>query len=90
VVAAAAEDAAEDASRGSAYGGELGATAAPKRMVVAERLVPDVRGLSTRAAVRTLHRAGFRVAVTRGGAAQQPAAGTRLKSGSLVRIAGGR
>jgi cell division protein FtsI (penicillin-binding protein 3) len=89
-VRAAAVAAAEDAREAPAYVVELGGSPEPANVVVSERAVPDVRGLSTRAAVRELHRAGFRVQVVRGGAEQQPAAGTRLRPGSLVRIAGER
>ena len=60
---------------------------APAPAVISERPVPDVRGLSTRSAVRELHRAGFRVQLVRSGAAaQQPAAGTVLRTGSVVRL----
>lgn len=89
-VRAAAVAAAEDEREAPAYVVELGGTSEVARVVVSERSVPDVRGLSTRRAVRELHRAGFRVQVVRGGAEQQPAAGTRLRTGSLVRIAGER
>ncbi len=67
---------------------ELGVSAPKPRRVVAARTVPDVRGLSTRSAVRELHRAGFRVALTRTGddSATQPAAGTRLPAGTMVRL----
>jgi beta-lactam-binding protein with PASTA domain len=58
---------------------------------LADGVVPDVRGLTTRNAVRELHRAGFRVQLTRGTTAiQQPAAGTLLKPGSVVRLAADR
>ena len=71
-----------------AYVVELGTPPAPARVVVTARAVPDVRGLPTRAAVRELHKAGFRVQLVRGtGGEQQPAAGTLLRSGSLVRLA---
>jgi len=65
----------------------LPASVAPRTAVVSERLVPDVRGLSTRQAIAQLHRAGFRVQVVEGGTggATQPAAGTRLSSGEVVR-----
>ncbi len=89
-VRAAAVAAAADEREAPAYVVELGGTPEPVRVVVSERTVPDVRGLSTRRAVRELHRAGFRVQVVRGGADQQPAAGTRLQAGALVRIAGDR
>ena len=51
------------------------------------RPVPDVRGMSTRIAVRALHRAGFRVTLTTSpGAPTVPAAGTMLPAGSVVRL----
>lgn len=67
---------------------ELGVAPAPVRRVVAPRRVPDVRGLPTRSAVRELHRAGFRVALSRRGdeGATVPAAGTRLPAGAVVRL----
>jgi cell division protein FtsI (penicillin-binding protein 3) len=49
--------------------------------------IPDVRGLSLRAAVRSLHRAGFRVHLAVGPTGQTvPAAGTIAASGSTVRL----
>jgi beta-lactam-binding protein with PASTA domain len=49
--------------------------------------VPDVRGLPLRAAVLTLHEAGFRVQLVRGGAAQTwPAAGAVTPAGTVVRL----
>ncbi|MBX3175440.1 MAG: hypothetical protein KF709_13580 [Gemmatimonadaceae bacterium] len=59
---------------------------APAVLARSERTVPDVRGLPTREAVRTLHRAGFRVQLVRGSSAQQPAAGTRARAGAVVRL----
>jgi len=55
------------------------------------RVVPDVRGMTTRDAVRTLHKAGFRVGygghgVARQSAATLPAAGTVVRQGALVRL----
>ncbi|HEX6574897.1 MAG TPA: penicillin-binding transpeptidase domain-containing protein [Gemmatimonadaceae bacterium] len=51
------------------------------------RAVPDVGGLSTRTAVRALHRAGFRVTLTTSlRAPTAPAAGTMLPAGSVVRL----
>ena len=82
-----ARAAAADAAVTSAYVVELGGPAPTARVVLADGVVPNVRGLTTRNAVRELHRAGFRVQLTRGAAAaQQPAAGTRLKPGSVVRL----
>jgi cell division protein FtsI (penicillin-binding protein 3) len=54
------------------------------------REVPPVRGLPLRDAVRSLHRAGFRVRVVRGSASTSgstsPAAGELAPSGTLVRL----
>lgn len=53
------------------------------------RSVPNVRGLSLRDAVRSLHAAGFRVQLTRGApptSATQPASGAMASAGSLVRL----
>lgn len=55
------------------------------------RPVPDVRGMSLRDAVRTLHNAGFRVTYNGGGSARSasttsPAAGSVVRPGSLVRL----
>jgi cell division protein FtsI (penicillin-binding protein 3) len=78
---------AEAASVAPAYVVELGTPPEPVRVVITARAVPDVRGLPTRAAVRELHKAGFRVQLVRGGGVdQQPAAGTLLRAGSLVRL----
>ncbi|HEY0243584.1 MAG TPA: PASTA domain-containing protein, partial [Gemmatimonadaceae bacterium] len=58
--------------------------AAPDRSL---RAVPDVRGLSTRSAVRALHRAGFRVTLaTRQSASTIPETGTLLPAGSVVKL----
>jgi cell division protein FtsI (penicillin-binding protein 3) len=50
--------------------------------------IPDVTGMSVRTAASTLHRAGFRVRVRRGGirGATVPAAGAGARSGSLVTL----
>ena len=58
----------------------------------APRVVPDVRGMSLRDAVRTLHSAGFRVGYSgrtngRISAATFPAAGSVVRQGSVVQIA---
>jgi cell division protein FtsI (penicillin-binding protein 3) len=52
------------------------------------RTVPDVHGLPLRAAVRELHRAGFRVRLSGFGTAgaTSPAAGSLAKRGTLVRL----
>src|SRR5689334_13390970 len=52
------------------------------------RAVPDVRGLSVRAAVRALHQAGFRVRLTEAPATYTlPAAGAMAAPGTLVQLA---
>lgn len=50
------------------------------------RAVPDVRGLSTRSAVRALHRAGFRVTLARQAALTIPETGMLLPAGSVVKL----
>jgi cell division protein FtsI (penicillin-binding protein 3) len=53
------------------------------------RIVPNVRGLSLRDAVRSLHFAGFRVQLTSGGPSTpvtEPAPGTLASAGSVVRL----
>ncbi|HRQ79349.1 MAG TPA: penicillin-binding transpeptidase domain-containing protein [Gemmatimonadaceae bacterium] len=84
-VRALAEADAEAERAAPAYVVELGSTAEAAQPVVTTRPVPDVRGLPTRRAVRELHRAGFRVQVV-SGVGVQPAPGTMLRSGSLVRL----
>ena len=84
----AAEEAAAEALQPNApYVVELGAPApAPKRVVTA-RPVPDVRGLPTRRAVHELHKAGFRVRLSRGDRTEtSPSAGTVLPAGSTIRL----
>jgi len=57
------------------------------------RAVPNVRGMQLREAVRTLHRAGFRVqlAAATGAASETwPHAGAMLREGSLVRLVSDR
>ncbi|HKS06578.1 MAG TPA: penicillin-binding transpeptidase domain-containing protein [Gemmatimonadaceae bacterium] len=63
------------------------AAAQPSR---AARSVPSVRGMTMRAAVATLHQAGFRVRIVRGGQRGQtlPAAGAVTRAGALVRLYG--
>jgi cell division protein FtsI (penicillin-binding protein 3) len=59
------------------------APAAPIRV----RPIPDVRGLSLREAVHTLHESGFRVQLASGeGGTTAPTAGTPLRTGSMVRL----
>jgi cell division protein FtsI (penicillin-binding protein 3) len=53
------------------------------------RIVPNVRGLSLRDAVRSLHFAGFRVQLTSGGPSTpvtEPAPGALASAGSVVRL----
>jgi cell division protein FtsI (penicillin-binding protein 3) len=53
------------------------------------RAVPDVRGMTLRNAVRSLHSAGFRVQLARGAppsTATEPAAGLLASPGTLVRL----
>jgi cell division protein FtsI (penicillin-binding protein 3) len=57
----------------------------------APRAVPDIRGMTIRDAVRTLHKAGFRVGyaghgIARPSTATLPAAGTVARQGALVRL----
>jgi cell division protein FtsI (penicillin-binding protein 3) len=57
------------------------------RAPLTPRPIPDVRRLSVREAVRTLHGAGFRVrVVTSASSATFPAAGTMAAPGSLVQL----
>src|SRR5205085_10104047 len=57
------------------------------QLPVTSRAVPDVRGLSVRAAVRTLHNAGFRVRlVTASANGTFPAAGTSAAPGTIVQL----
>jgi cell division protein FtsI (penicillin-binding protein 3) len=69
----------------------LPAAPAPKAGPGAPKVVPDVRGMSLRDAVRTLHSAGFRVGYSgrasgRISSATFPAAGSVVRQGSLVRL----
>ena len=60
-----------------------------KRGTLPPRAVPNVRGLSLRSAVRSLHSAGFRVQLARDASAPtatEPAPGTLVSAGSLVRL----
>jgi cell division protein FtsI (penicillin-binding protein 3) len=64
---------------------------APKPVTGTPRLVPDVRGMSLRDAVRTLHSAGFRVGYSgraggRISTATFPAAGSVVRQGTLIRL----
>jgi cell division protein FtsI (penicillin-binding protein 3) len=65
----------------------LPATPRPSRAVAAARLVPDVRGLPLRDAVRSLHSAGFHVRLVRGSnGTTDPTAGSVAPAGALVRL----
>ena len=61
---------------------------APAQRTLAPRAVPDVRGLTIRAAVYALHHAGFRVQASGAGTAQTtlPNAGAVAGAGTLVRL----
>lgn len=57
-------------------------------IAITPRLIPNVKGLSVRQAVRVLHSAGFRVrVVTASSSGTLPAAGTLAAPGSLVQLA---
>jgi cell division protein FtsI (penicillin-binding protein 3) len=61
----------------------------PSRTAPSARAVPSVRGLSLRAAVLALHRAGFNVSVGSIGssaAGTVPAAGAVARAGTVVRL----
>jgi hypothetical protein len=61
--------------------------AAPAPLPITPRSIPDVRRLTIREAVRTLHSAGFRVrVVTSGSSGTLPAAGTMAAPGTLVQL----
>jgi cell division protein FtsI (penicillin-binding protein 3) len=67
----------------------LPAQPARKRGALPPRAVPNVRGLSLRSAVRSLHSAGLRVQLARDASAPtatEPASGTMVTAGSLVRL----
>jgi cell division protein FtsI (penicillin-binding protein 3) len=67
----------------------LPAKPARKRGALPPRVVPNVRGMSLRSAVRSLHSAGFRVQLARDPSAPtltEPAPGTLTTAGSLVRL----
>ncbi len=54
---------------------------------LADRMIPDVAGLSVRSAVHALHAAGFRVRLVNGPAAvTSPGAGSIARAGSLVHL----
>ena len=67
---------------------DLPATPRASASQTALRTIPDVRGLSLRAAVRALHVAGFRVRlVDAASTSTLPAAGTMAAPGTLVQLA---
>jgi len=71
---------------------DLARPSRPEGVVDSLRAVPDVSGLPTRAAVRALHAAGFRVVLVGvgAGASTIPAAGTLLPAGALIRLPSAR
>lgn len=88
---AVATAAAAESRAAPAYVVELGNAPEPAAVLTSERPVPDVRGLPTRAAVRELHKAGFRVQLVSGRLGDvSPAPGTYLRSGSVVRLGNDR
>jgi hypothetical protein len=66
----------------------LASTRRAPTAVATPRAIPDVRGLSARAAAFSLHRAGFRVQLDGLGSAKSmaPDAGTIAAPGTLVRV----
>jgi cell division protein FtsI (penicillin-binding protein 3) len=86
--------AAEDTTRGesSPYVATLPLPRQQQASSRAPRPIPDVRGLSLRDAVRSLHDAGFRVQLTRtdgsatSSVSTSPAAGELAPTGTLVRL----
>jgi cell division protein FtsI (penicillin-binding protein 3) len=71
----------------SSYVVELPLRVTGKPVAPGSRVVPDVRGLTLRTAVRTLHSAGFQVRlVSAPPLSTWPAAGTVLASGSVVQL----
>jgi cell division protein FtsI (penicillin-binding protein 3) len=77
-----------DPSEGTAsYVIELPASLKSAAAAIASRAIPDVRGLSVREAVRTIHNAGFRVRLIGASATGTlPAAGTIAAPGTLVQL----
>ena len=71
---------------------ELGVPVPVAKRVVTARSVPSVAGLTTRQAVRELHRSGFHVTLSRAtaGSETSPGAGTVLPAGATVRLAAQR
>ncbi len=77
-----------DATEGTrSYTIELPAVRKPSPVAIAPRAVPNVSGMSIRAAVRTLHTAGFRVRLTAtSSAGTSPAAGTIAAPGTIIQL----
>lgn len=73
-------------SRAPAYVFALPDRRVTEQRARAPRVVPDVRGLDLRDAVRALHEAGFRVQLARGGSGTSPTAGAMAQPGSVVRL----
>ena len=89
--ALAAERATRDSAGTTPFIAMLPAPKARKPVTPPPRPVPDVRGLSLRQAVHTLHTAGFRVRIEHGAeTSTAPAAGVVTPAGALVRLAGTR
>ena len=88
----AEEDAREAADASAPFVVELGVPASAPARVVSARAVPDVKGMTTREAVRELHRSGFHVTLVRAGSGAEtlPVAGTLLRGGATVRLAAQR
>ena len=79
--------AADDSGGSTPFVALLPAPPPPRVMPLPPRAVPDVRGLTLRQAVRTLHKAGLRVQLATGGAATtSPAAGAVVPAGAIVRL----
>ncbi|MEX2111373.1 MAG: penicillin-binding transpeptidase domain-containing protein [Gemmatimonadaceae bacterium] len=71
----------------SSYVVELPLRVTSKPVALGSRVVPDIRGLTLRTAVLTLHSAGFRVRlVSAPTMSTWPSAGTVLASGSVVQL----
>jgi hypothetical protein len=65
----------------------LGQRKSSTRVAEPPRAIPDIRGLSLRDAVRSLHSAGFHVLLVRGtDGATEPAAGSLAPAGAIVRL----
>jgi cell division protein FtsI (penicillin-binding protein 3) len=84
---AAGESAVIEPQPVSSYVVELPLRTGGRPMAAGSRVVPDVRGLTLRSAVRALHAAGFQVRlVTARSLTTSPAAGSVAASGSLVQL----